>query len=271
MTTLVASPFAASRGAATACAKGWPSTPDAAIKDALVYFDTIHVWVSRNLKQWERDTLDTLCGSFSYRPIWRPTDRWMWLLGYRVKLVLQQPSRDAFEFLRQRLRERPAPMINRVDCAFDFLTSNHAKAERLQLYIDARWYKPYHREKHGVEIFAQATTYLGFKNWKSRYVTYADKPSRHMGGPCCHLECRFQSARVVAALGIDSIKDLLAFDHKAFWEKRLRLYEYDLEELGKRWNGRHLNSAPAIQKFGNFTYNADKRVGETLVRLLAAK
>jgi len=177
---------------------------------------------------------------------------------------------DAFKFLKQRLRGRLAPMINHVDCALDFVTSTRAKAEKLQLAIDARWYKQYHRRKHDVAVFEQSTTYFGFKNWQSKYVTYADKPSRHGGGPCCHLECRFQSKRPVAALGIDSIGDLLAFDHRAFWKKRLRLYEYDPELLGKRWNGRHLSSAPVIWKSGNFTYNVDRRIGETLVRAVAA-
>jgi hypothetical protein len=150
------------------------------------------------------------------------------------------------------------------------LTSTAAEAEKLQAYVDAHWYKPYHRETHKVEVYANSTTYLGFKNWQSRYVTYADKPSRHTGEPCCHLECRFQSRRTVAGLGIDSLNDLLAFDHRVFWGKRLRLCEYDLEVLGKRWNGRHLNRTPLILKSANFTYNVDKRTGETLVRVIAA-
>src|SRR2546425_2621747 len=124
MTAPAAPRIAARRAKATASAGGnRPSIFGIVIKDALVYFDTVCIWIPRYLERWERDTLDGLCGRLNYRPTWRAANRWMWGRGYRVRLVLQQPTMDAFKFLKQRLRGRPAPMINHVDCAFDLVTS----------------------------------------------------------------------------------------------------------------------------------------------------
>jgi len=192
----------------------------------------------------------------------------MWRLGYRVRLVLQQPSDEAFQFLQQKLSGQPAPLINRVDVALDLISGSLADAEKLPLYIDSSLYKPYHRPAHIVTDY-QGTTYIGFKNGYTKYVIYADKPSRHIGLPCCHLECRFQSTRVVSALGIRSITDLLAFDYIGFWSKRLRLYQYDVEALGKRWNRRRLNHPPRIVRYGKWTRNLDKWTGAVILRLLA--
>src|SRR5258708_2547553 len=243
------------------------------IRGRLAYFDTVCVWISRYLERWERDTLEGLCRCFIYRPALRAgdTDRWMWRRNYRVRLVLQGPSEEALRFLEKRVVEIPLPLINHVACALDFLTDTLDEAETLQQYVDAHLYKPYHRPEHGVEVYKETTTYLGYRNRRSKIVTYADKLSRQSGVPCTHLECRFQSAATVRALGIKSIADLLAFNHRTFWTKRLRLYDYDLERLGMRWNRRHLNHAPRIERFHNLAYNVDQRTGATLAGALAAK
>jgi hypothetical protein len=243
----------------------------AAITKVSAYFDTVWVWIPRTLAPWERDTLDGLCRSFGYRPALRSaeTNRWMWARGHRVRLVLQGPSADALRFLERRVMESPAPWVNHVACALDFQTSTTEEAEAVRTFIDAHLYKPNHRPEHGVVIYADSITYLGFKNRCYRIATYADKPSRQTGMPCAHIECRFQSAQTVRALGIGSVADLLAFSHRKFWEARLRLYSYDLERLGRRWNGKRLDRGAKAKASGRFTYNADQRGGATLARLLA--
>jgi hypothetical protein len=244
-----------------------------AIKDRLAYFDTVSVWISRLLMPSEIAMLESLCGCVICRPIWRTTsgsNGWMWLKEYRMRLVLHQPRWEALAFLNQLQFKRPAPLINRVDCALDFLTQTFARARELQQYLDERWHKPYHRGGHGVRVF-NGTTYIGTKHRQSKYVSYAGLPSRHTGGPCCHYECRFQSQRAVRSLGVKSIDDLLAFNFIAFWAKRLRLYEYDPEKLGKRWDGQHLNRAPRIVRRGSFSWNRDKRIGNIVVRALGSE
>jgi len=63
-------------------------------------------------------------------------------------------------------------------------------------------------------------------------VIYADKPSKLLNArpsaddlPCAHIECRVSGSAAIAEIGIVSLADLIAFDHVAFWEKGIRLYQ----------------------------------------------
>jgi hypothetical protein len=236
-------------------------------EDTLAYFDTVAIWIPRHLRVPERRMIKSLCGSMTQHLALRGARDRMWLHGYRVRLLLHQPKRELFQFLAQHLTTEPI-LINRVDCALDFIAANQLTADQMKEYVDRHWYKPYHRPQHTIEIYAGATTYLGFKNSAKKYVTYADRPSRHTEAPCCHVECRFQSKRAVAALGITSLSDLCNFDHKVFWKKFLRLYRYSAADLGKCWSGRHLNSVARIRDVKGFRYNTDARIGDTLLRAL---
>jgi hypothetical protein len=195
----------------------------------------------------------------------------MWRRGYRVRLVIQGPSADALRFLQQRMTEQPFPWINHVACAVDFEVPTKRDAEEFQRFIDAHLYKPHHRPGHGVEVYANTTTYFGFNSRRYRISTYADKVSRHTGSPCAHLECRFQSASAVRAVGISSIADLLAFDFPAFWTKRLRLYEYDPRRLARRWNRKPGRPRTGLKKTGGFLYDSDQQVAATILTLAAGE
>src|SRR5450759_1078396 len=181
MTTQTGAPMPVSYGAAasgqTAASSMLNGVP---IKLALTYLDTVWIWIPRYLETWERHTLKSLCGCLTYRPALRAseTDRWMWLLGYRVRLVLQQPTDKAFKFLQERLSGPLAPLINRVDVALDLICGSQADAEQLQSYIAGTLYKPYHRKAHGVTDYRD-TIYIGFKNGYNKCVIYSDRPSRH--------------------------------------------------------------------------------------------
>src|SRR5258708_11151048 len=142
--------------------------PADVVLDPLVYFDTVALWVGRPLEKWERDTLEGLCGRIIYRAALMKKNLWMLRLGYWVKLVMHQHTNDAFRFLQERLRDGPPPLINRVDCALDFLTDTPDNARALQHFFDQSLYKPWHRAEHEVAVFALETTYIGFKSWKSK-------------------------------------------------------------------------------------------------------
>jgi hypothetical protein len=66
-------------------------------------------------------------------------------------------------------------------------------------------------------------------------VFYKEDHSRITGEEyCLHLEWRLNRLRAVRAAGIETGQDLLKFDHRAFWQKRLRLYEVDEGPDGER-------------------------------------
>src|SRR5437016_1467185 len=87
------------------------------IASRLMYLDTVCMWIARYLEQWERDALESLCRGLIYRPNWGRENGWMWLRGYQVRLILQQPTDEAFHFLSERICGLPTPLINRLDCS----------------------------------------------------------------------------------------------------------------------------------------------------------
>jgi hypothetical protein len=225
------------------------------------------------LRQVEKDNLKSLCGSFIQRPAWISSKkgRWMWRRGLKARLILQQPTDDAFRYLQKCLASDKPVLINRVDCALDFYTDSCLDARDLQNYLDARMYKPYHRAVHQVVNFAGETTYVGFRNKGMQFVTYSDKLSRHNDSPCCHLEHRHQSNRVVAKLGLRTLADLLSFDHSRFWKRRLRLFSYSLEDIGKKWAGKSLREPLRIIESKGYRRNMDEWTGAVICRSLIAR
>ena len=68
------------------------------------------------------------------------------------------------------------------------------------------------------------TTYWAGRKARNGLVLYSDKPCRWTRWPfCAHLELRCNGMAALRAKGIKSIDDLLAFDHRAFWERHLQL------------------------------------------------
>jgi hypothetical protein len=50
---------------------------------------------------------------------------------------------------------------------------------------------------------------------------------------CLHLEWRLRSLKAVRAAGIESGEDLIGFNHREFWQKRLLLFDVDRQRLGR--------------------------------------
>src|SRR6266404_407800 len=88
-----------------------------AISGALAYFDTVQMWILRRLEQWERDTLESLCGALADLSPSIKSNAWMLRNGYRSRLLMHQPKAEALRFIQQRVDAEACPHINRVDCA----------------------------------------------------------------------------------------------------------------------------------------------------------
>jgi hypothetical protein len=279
------------------------AVPPVMILGAITYFDTVAIWLPRNLKRHEFETLGNLCltkpQSLSAQSA-GAAGQWMGQRGYRFKLTLSGPTPEAIRYLIQQTSHPLPPLITRLDPALDFLVPDLRSAESLQSFIHLRWNKPYHRAEHEVTVWQErparkrsgrsvkssdpriistarqrllsdtGTAYTGFANWRTKHVVYSNELCRRTGANRTHLECRFQSSAAVRSLGINSLQDLAAFDLAAFWRKRLRFFQYDFEKLGKRFNDRHLNHAPRIRRTGRFFENLDARTGHRVARVASA-
>ena len=91
-------------------------------------------------------------------------------------------------------------------------------------------------------------------------------------GRACTSKRGAHGVAAVRRIGIYHPRDLLTFDHAAFWAERLKLYRVDCERLGRWWENKKLNERrqhPDQQQYGKFSYNADARRGAVIYRVLA--
>lgn len=239
-----------------------PASPGVPIIRQLAYIDTLGLRLPRHLVGWERDTLLSLCGSLHYGVKslkFKIGRRWV---SYPVQILIHQPSHEAIQFLTGLFEEQTPARITRLDIALDFCSDTIGNARRLQRYFWKHLFKGWHRPVHGIEAIGlseEVTDYIGYRNWRSKIVGYSDRPSKVSGFPCYHLEWRFQSHKAIIALGISSIDDLLFFNHRAFWARRLRLYEIHYIKFGKRLTHTHFNTPSRHREYCGTKVNLDER------------
>ena len=167
-------------------------------------------------------------------------------------------------------------MINYVEPALDLETSSDAEARIVKDWLREYLTKAYHGDKRVVDV--GHTTYYG-----PRYVTKTDGRRRAIRTnlvlyprlskdfscvPRCRIEYRFNRADNVRAQGIDTLDDLIHFDHHAFWQKYLRLRKIDYQLYGKDCYyysklNREKRNTPIIKEFadGRIKMNVWRRWG----------
>ena len=104
---------------------------------------------------------------------------------------------------------------------------------------------------------------------------YDTKPSKVYGEfPCFHLEAKINGVRALRQLGINSVSDLLTFDHARFWQRHFVVAEINMARLGRYHTNRRDGTrrrAPLIHRTkSEFVYNVDAAVGNVLWRVFAA-
>lgn len=233
------------------------------VTNVIPYIDSISVAMFRNLKTYEKDTLDSLCGSVNFRslrgsfPFSCVVNRKrvpMWFV-----LTFKQPTKEAIQFLlAQTQGTGPDPIIWGIEIALDLIVPTKRDARKIHMFFENSLSKRGKGRAKEARIFdgdAGRTTYIGPRGRPSQLVIHSERPSKITNQACCHLEWRAVSRRSVVATGINSFDTLLDFVHSRFWRKKLKLYEIDYEALGKRIAGKHLNSRSITRNVGRFTWS----------------
>jgi hypothetical protein len=225
------------------------------------YFDTIVLWLDRKLEYPVRQRLERMCGSLRHeerRPRWRPT--------LVQRLQLHQPSTDALRFLSRLLSKRRIyHEINCVDVAIDYVFRTTQETLRFHKFLDVHFVKRWHR-KHRLSYF-RTTRYTAQRRWvRNNVALYSDKPSRFTGDPCAHLEWRSRLKSAVRSIGVSNLSDLISFDHRGFWEKRMILERIDLPTLGRQFKRQPKAKKSNVRQFGRLIYDADAAVGRVVAQ-----
>jgi hypothetical protein len=203
--------------------------------DSYRYFDTIgllcHAIPTDDLK-W----LETQCGHIDIRTRFT----WAIIKGKRERISRYHPyifrieaqlPNDAFlQYFASRndhlYRADPA-----LDCNFDNDIGKDAMFATVNKYL----LQPYQRKSREHVHFPNGGISTGRRS-KGHYVTfYADMPCRIDGVvDCFHIEHRTLRRKALADIGLEHPRDLLTFDHDAFWGKFTQSFfrQIDRERLG---------------------------------------
>jgi hypothetical protein len=192
------------------------------------YADQAQVWLVRPVTGKKRESLEKECGKGGL-DVRDMVPRWDRSRSYEQRLQLRQPSRKALEILAQ----RGGVHLNRAELALDLVFATADELQAAYEFACRHSYKKY-RGKQKVRYYHNAFTDQSTRYSAARALNliaiYADKPCRIDGSLfCLHFDWRISGAEALRRAGITSVGDLLDFDHRAFWERHLRMRAVDLD------------------------------------------
>jgi hypothetical protein len=214
----------------------------------VAFFDTVVVWLRHPVDKVELRRLRKWSGRGGLHVVNAPlrSD-----YAYRQRLEFRQPDRRALQWIVR----RDDVIINRLDFALDLAFVDRLARSEARAFLDRHLVRLWHGRRQGIRFFDSrgeveaadraerlsgddgGTRYDGPRRAANVVVLYPEGHSRITGeiGPRLHIEWRARGLPTVRdSLGIETGADLLAFDHVAFWSKRLLLVDIDEEALGRR-------------------------------------
>lgn len=151
---------------------------------------------------------------------------------WKLSLALLQPTDEALRFLD--LFAGAKQLVNATEFALDLVAGGAAECRALGDFIVM------HQERRMAWKTCKAgpageTSYLSVRRGVgNNLAVYGDRPSKVTGQLFnLHVEWRANGVGAVRAAGIERLRDLIGFDHRAFWQQRLRLFEVDRGRLGR--------------------------------------
>ena len=256
-----------------------PATP----VDVHDYIDAIAVWLKEPA---DRPTLKWIRQHCAHlRPPYNHPARFGG--GFRQRLFIVRPDDQLLRWLAG----RDDALVNYAEFALDWvfesdeerdamfrfahlhLVRGHHRGRRQRVGLYKFWFDRLgKRHERVVDDPADADIrYDTTRGARNKLVTYREDWSRITGQPSVvHHEWRAASAHAVQAAGISSPADLVGFDHRAFWERRLKMVEVDLERVGRllrnRNEGTRSRAPRLVANWRGRRVNRDQQWGDVLGR-----
>jgi hypothetical protein len=228
-----------------------PSTP--AIRQALrgahapchiFGYDRIELWLDRAELPIALACLKVHCAKVTPH-LEQMTQNARW----KLKLVILQPTILCLEILYAALGHDVGHQLSYVELAWDIRTINASHALKMRNTLLASVFVPHQR---GSVLRVKTTWYYGRRENKGVkrghvFVMYADRPSKLKNvqpdpdaTPCLHMEWRATGKAALQNLGLATLADCIAFDHRVFWTQRLRIHELPAKaDLGRLLQNTH--------------------------------
>lgn len=200
------------------------------------YIDTVVIWFHARINKTQLAEIIRRCDGSAW-PEYLPMKFQPW---WSCKLTMQRPRDEcfgylaflAFGFLDDVCRDYK---INQLHIALDLCTEIQADAQAVNDFNATYLVKPWPGKRklgnYGLTLYSAKPSKTQLRN---NLVQYSDRPSKITGQPCMHLEWRCLNAGDVKRAGVQSFDDLINFQHRDFWEPKLRYQVIDLGALGQR-------------------------------------
>ena len=210
-----------------------PEPPVKPPSTILPYFDCVVIWLRIFVDRRTREKLRKHCGSLEYDnriPRW---DR-----NFRQRLDFKQPTDRALRWIAS----RTDGLINYAEVTLDLIFDTSEDSLAARSYLDRYRIRRWHRREHGIRYYDNDPNnqrYDGPPTAPNVVTDYLEDHSRITDeGPCLHVEWRARGVEAMRAAGIARPRDVLRFDHRAFWKERLRLVKVDPGRMGRLFRNR---------------------------------
>lgn len=235
------------------------------------YFDKIQFWLRNPLNPQTLEWLRKQCGDLDHT-----VEPARFNPQFRHRIELRRPSKRALRWLAK----RDDALINRVEITLDLTFKYRADVQEAWDFFHQHSVRRWRRRGQEIRAFrsrprnddpgAGETRYDAGRSAPNLLVFYVDDYTRITGElNCLHVEWRLNRLKAVRAAGIKSGQDLLEFDHRAFWKKRLLFYKVDPRRLGRllrnQLTGRRRRT-PEILQLGRYGYDVEGKTGEACAR-----
>lgn len=251
------------------------SSPAAGINPSGIYayVDVVAVWLKAPVFGSDLAWLKSQCGQGGIRVRKGPA-RFDW--SYRQRLQISQPTQQALEWLAK----RGDVLLNYVEISLDWIFDQEADRIAAYEFVCRHFVKKHHREQ-GIRFYAgkQGVTRYTARRWAPNVVAiYDDRPSKVTDEiDCVHFDWRSFGIGALRRLGIESVGDLIDFNHREFWRPRLLFFELIPDDLGRMYHNNEKQTDRRLpwivrKKIGDryFNYHCDRRTGQTIMRVLGS-
>ena len=220
--------------------RNYPGTRRPLDMQVIYGFDRVTFWIDCAELPISKATLEKHCGEVKVTLMQMPYNA-----KWKLEIEIFQPTLRCLQLLENALGHGVAVLVTYVEVAFDLpsASAKQARDRRNSFLASAKMLyerNPVRLSKHGTTFYFGPRFRWNGKKWVRRscvLVIYADMPSKLLNArpsaddlPCAHIECRVSGSAAIAEIGIASLADLIAFDHVAFWELSIRLYELPLQK-----------------------------------------
>lgn len=206
-----------------------PSPKPSAVHGVVYGFDRVTLWLDRPELPISRRRLRLHCAGLRVAACQPPYQaRW------KLKVELLQPTHRCLKLLARSIGWDVAVLVNYLEVAADVPANDDSEAVSRR---DAVLASAQMRYQHDRAMRCLTTWYYGRRNRGTArcpnvLAIYADKPSKlncvvrplKEARPCLHIEWRASGSATLESMGVVSLDDLVQFDHRAFWDKHLRMY-----------------------------------------------